>query len=98
MGGGWNDSTRPLLVDGGLIVTEPKLIARELVSHHAASLRENIAIPPGDFISVVWEKKLKVYEDIKISDSLVVNSIHKLKNSAVPDRMRPDVIKLLFGD
>ena len=97
LGGVWKDSTRPLLVDGGLLVTEPKLIARELVSHHAASLRENIAIPAGDYIPVLWEKKLKVYKDLKISDSLVVNSIHGLKNSAVPDRMRPDVIKLLFG-
>ena len=47
---------------------------------------------------MVWEEKLqKVDEDLKISDSLVVESIHKLKNSSVPDSMRPDVIKLLLG-
>ena len=96
LGGVCKDSVRPLLVDE-LIVTDPTLIARELVSHHAASLRENITIPAGDFTPVLWEKKLKVYKDLKISDSLVVNSIRKLKNSAVPDRMRPEVIKLLFG-
>ena len=32
-----------------------------------------------------------------VSDSLVVRCICKLKNSAVPDSMRPDVIKLFFG-
>ena len=98
LGGGWKDSTRSMLVDKGLVITESELITKELVSHHESSLKDNVEIPAGEFIPVLWgEKFQKVDKDLRISDSLVVESIHKLKNSSVPDGMRPDVIKLLFG-
>ena len=98
LGSGWKHSVRSLLVDTGLLITEPASIAEELVSHHEASLEENRAIPAGKFNPVLWENKDEnAKDDLVISDSLVVRCICKLKNSAVPDSMRPDVIKLFFG-
>ena len=98
LGAGKKDSTRFLVVDKGLVITVPELITK-LVSYHESSLKENVEIPAGKFLPVLWGQKLqKVDEDLKISDSLVMENIHKLKNSSVPDGMRPDVIKLLFGE
>ena len=98
LGGRWKDSTRSLVVEDGLIITEPGLIVEELVSHHEVSLKENTEIPAGDFVPVQWENTFEMdSQNLKFSDSLVVRCINKLKNSAVPDSMRPDVIKLFFG-
>ena len=56
--GGKAKSFRPLVMDGGEILTDPDLIMEELKKFHEKSLTENTIILPGDFEPVVWIKIL----------------------------------------
>ena len=103
LGGKAKKSFRPLVMDGGEILTDPDLIMEELKKFHEKSLAENTSILPGDFEPVVWDKNF-VMEDapegdlvLVISNDLVVANLKKLKLSTVPDNILPMLLKLLFG-
>ena len=54
--------------------------------------------PPGRFEPVLWDKPWSDEDNVlQVPNELVVKCILKLKNSSVPDNIKPATIKLLFG-
>ena len=93
---------RPMRLNDGRILTDPKLIDKELRNFHAKSKMENTTIPAGDFKPVVWGNDFSMKGPncnliLEISDDLVVANVKKLKLSTVPDNILPVLVKLLFG-
>ena len=94
----WKKTSRSLAVGNGVILTDPQLVERELLSFHECSSKENSSVPPGEFQEVKWDQPFS--EDdmvLKLPNYRVLECIKGLKNSAVPDNISPIVIKLLFG-
>ena len=79
-------------------MTNPCEILKELERYHAESIREYKAAQSGEVRPLVWEVPFRSADQVLIiTDELVAANVMKLKNSAVPDRILPKVIKLLFG-
>ena len=95
---------RPLAKDCGNILTDPKLIVKELYNFHWRSLQEVSSVPSGEFTPVKWEKEFAMDASpqgdlvLSISDDLVLAKVKKMKITTVPDHIFPVVIKLLFGE
>ena len=91
-------STRTLLTKKKLVLTNPCDIVKELEKYHIESTKEYKAVPTGDYRPLIWESNFCSSDLVLvITDDLVAENVMKLKNSAVPDRILPSVMKLLFG-
>ena len=96
--------TRPLVKEGGQILTDPDLIVEELKSFHERSVLENTSIPPGEFQPAGWDKSFVMEKGprwdlvLDVSNDLVLANVKKLKLSTVPDNILPMLLKLLFGN
>ena len=91
-------STRSLLTKENIVLTNPCEIVKELKKYHLQSTEDYKAVPTGDYRPLVWESHFCSSDLVlEITDELVAANVMKLKNSAVPDRILPRVIKLLFG-
>ena len=94
----WKKTSRSLVVGNGIILTDPKLVERELLSFHECSRKENSSVPPGEFQEVKWDQLFSEDDMIlQLPNEMVLECVKGLKNSAVPDNISPIVVKLLFG-
>ena len=96
-------SFRPLVKDNACILTDPSLIAGEILSFHHRSLKEISSITPGEFDPVRWDEDFIMKDSpegdlvLNISDGLVVAIVKKMKFSSVPDMILPILVNLFFG-
>ena len=73
---------RPMRLEDGRILTDPKLIDKELRNYHEKSKVENTSIPAGDFKPVVWKNDFRLKGPgcnliLEISDDLVIANVRK---------------------
>ena len=94
---------RPLVKTDGSILTDPVLIADELVSFHERMVKEIFSTSHDQYDPVIWENDFLLQDSpdgdlvLNITDALVIANIKKMKLTTVPDLISPVVIKLFFG-